>query len=101
MSSDSSPRYVPRPIPLDRVSIDADLTSLVEALARNAHELWAMQRLSDGWSWGPSRSDERKEHPGLVEFDALSEAEKEYDRVLVAGTLRAILALGYRVSKSD
>lgn len=79
------------------VEVDDSLGDLVEALARNAHDLWAAQRIADQWTWGPQRSDERREHPGLVEFDALPEGEKEYDRLLVRGTLRAILALGYRI----
>jgi len=34
-----------------------------------------------------------------VDYSELPESEKEYDRVLVTSTLRAIIALGYRVIK--
>jgi hypothetical protein len=91
--------YVPKPIPVETVEIDLSLDELVEALARNAHDLWASQRIAERWTWGPERSDQRREHPGLVEFEALSDTEKEYDRILVRGTLRAILALGYRITR--
>ena len=33
--------YTPKPIDLDNIIIDADLTDLQEAIAENAHEIWA------------------------------------------------------------
>jgi len=36
-----------------------------------------------------------------VPYENLSESEKEYDRVMVNETLKAILALGYRIVKSE
>ena len=62
-----------------------------------AHAVWARQRLLDGWKYGPERSDARKEHPGLVPYDQLTEVEKQYDRNAALETLKAILALGYRI----
>jgi hypothetical protein len=100
MRSDLPGGYVPRPIETDGIELDGGMLQLLEALARNAHDAWAAQRLADGWTWGAARSDERKEHPGLVTYEELSESEKEYDRILVRTTLRAIVALGYRVVDS-
>jgi hypothetical protein len=93
-----SERYEPRPIPVDGVSIPIQLAALLERLAENAHDVWARQRLAENWRWGQSRSDELKEHPGLVAYCHLSDGEKEYDRLLVGNTIRAILALGYQIS---
>ena len=98
MRTDSPAGYVPEPLPLDGVELDESMAPLLEALARNAHDVWAAQRLADGWTWGMSRSDERKEHPGLISYEDLAESEKEYDRVIVRSTLRAIIALGYQVT---
>jgi len=80
--------------------LNAELQVLVEQLARNVHEVWAAKRISDGWRFGPKRDDARKEHPCLVEFDLLPESEKSYDREIVAHTIKAILAIGYRIEKS-
>jgi RyR domain len=91
--------YVPRPISIEGIEIHDGLTDLLEALAKNAHDMWALQRLADGWKWGHSRSDENKEHPGLVDYHELPESEKDYDRILVKSTIRAIIVLGYRVTK--
>lgn len=92
--------YLPQPICLDGIELGAHLTDLVEALARNAHDVWAVQRIADGWTLGTTRSDREKTHPCLVEYDDLPVREKVYDRKLVLSTIRAILAMGYTVSKN-
>ena len=94
----ADPTYVPHPVDASRVSLD-ELQPLLESLARNAHEIWAQQRIRDGWTYGAHRDDVKLTHPGLVPYENLSESEKEYDRVMVNGVLKAILALGYRVTK--
>jgi RyR domain len=100
MARSAMPAYQPRPIPLDGVEVEDDLAQLVELLARNAHDVWAFQRLADGWTFGNERCDSRRTHPCLVEYDELPESEKAYDRNLALSTIRAIIALGYTVSKN-
>jgi ryanodine receptor 2 len=93
--------YRPAPIDTKNVSLPADLVSLRERLSENAHDLWATQRMADGWVWGPQRNDGQKQHPCLVPYDELPESEKEYDRLLAIETLKTILALGFRITKSS
>ena len=90
--------YVPAPMDVSRVQLDPNLLGLVELLARNTHEVWAHRRMAEGWRHGPFRSDERMEHPGLVPYEELSEAEKEYDRATALDALRVIIALGGSVT---
>ncbi|HEX8137972.1 MAG TPA: TRAFs-binding domain-containing protein [Pyrinomonadaceae bacterium] len=89
--------YKPQPLDTERVTLPPEIIELTEQLARNAHENWARKRLADGWRYGPRRDDARKEHPGLVPYDELSEEEKQYDRTTALETLKAILLLGYRL----
>jgi class 3 adenylate cyclase/tetratricopeptide (TPR) repeat protein len=89
--------YQPRPIDTSTVELGRELLELTERLAENAHEVWALQRLDDGWRPGPRRDDSKKEHPGLVPYHDLVESEKVYDRNAVLQTLKAIIALGYRI----
>jgi hypothetical protein len=89
--------YQPAPIDTSAVALPAPLLALREQLAENAHEVWSQQRLRDGWTWGPQRDDKQKLHPCLVPYAALPESEKEYDRRTAMETLKAILALGYRI----
>jgi RyR domain-containing protein/TrkA family protein len=52
----------------------------VERLAEQEHERWMRDRLSQGWRYGQPRDDERKIHPDLQPWAALSEADKDKDR---------------------
>jgi ryanodine receptor 2 len=91
--------YEPKPIDTSNVQLSADLLALTEQLAENAHDLYARQRQSEGWSYGPQRNDVTKENPTLVPYQDLPESEKEYDRQTAMETLKAIIALGYRIEK--
>lgn len=91
--------YTPKPVDTSQIELGNEINELIELLARNAHENWASQRIADGWTYGPYRDDAEKKTPSLVEYEALSESEKEYDRIMVRQTLKAIIALGYRVLK--
>lgn len=81
------------------VELPGELLALTELLARHAHDVWQRQRLADGWQYGPARDDERRQHPSLVPYDDLSEAERQYDRNAALETLRAMIALGYRIER--
>jgi ryanodine receptor 2 len=89
--------YIPRPIPTDTVKLPGKLLSLVEQLAENNHDVWALGRLEQGWQYGDERNDVLKTHPGLVPYDALPEDEKVFDRNTVLESLKVIVALGYRI----
>jgi hypothetical protein len=90
--------YRPRPLATEHIPLTPEILALVESLAENAHEIWAAERMRDGWSWGPARDDAKREHPCLVPYAELPEREREYDRAMVLGSVRAILALGYTIS---
>jgi hypothetical protein len=92
--------YPPRPINTDATELSPDLLALTERLAEHAHDLWAQQRLADGWTHGPRRDDAARQHPCLVPYADLPESEKQYDRQAALGTLKAILALGYSIEKA-
>ena len=89
--------YKPEPIDTTGVKLSDDIVELTELLAKNAHDIWARQRMAEGWRYGPERSDARKEHPSLLPYEELTESEKEYDRNAAIETLKAIIALGYHI----
>jgi len=89
--------YQPKPIDTKSVPLPKEFSELCESLARNAHDVWALQRLNDQWGYGPVRDDAKKEHPCLVPYEDLPEGEKDMDRVMVAETLKCIVALGYQI----
>ena len=91
--------YRPAPRDTSSVSLPPGIAGLTELLAKNTHANWARQRMNDGWKYGPRRDDQKKEHPSLVSYEELSDAEKEYDRRTAIETIKTILALGYRIEK--
>ena len=91
--------YLPKPIDTASVELSKDLLELTEKLAENAHDHWAQLRIEQGWKWGAERNDAAKQHPDLIPYDELPDSEKEYDRRSSMETLKAILALGYRIER--
>ncbi len=89
--------YISQPIELGNVMVPKELQLLAEKIAKNTHDVWAVGRISQGWSWGPVRDDALKQHPCLVPYEGLSEDEKEYDRRTSMETIKLILSLGYEV----
>ena len=89
--------YTPKPIDTSGIKLDDDLLRLTERLAESTHDIWAEQRIADGWTYGPQRDDVAKKHPDLVPYSELPETEKDYDRKTAMETLKAIIALGYRI----
>lgn len=89
--------YEPHPINVDDVLLDADLEELQEAIAENAHEVWAEARIKEGWSYGKKRDDFRKHSPNIAPYTALPDNEKEYDRLMAINTIKLVKRLGYDI----
>ena len=85
---------------MDGHKLTDEILKLTELLAENAHDIWARQRMSEDWTYGPKRDDAAKKHPELVPYSKLPDSEKEYDRNAAMETLKAIIALGYRIEKA-
>lgn len=91
--------YIPKPVDCSDVELPEELHSLVEQMARNVHDVWAEARMRDGWTYGPRRDDELKHHPCLVDYDLLTDAEREYDRNTALSTLKLIRKFGFNIVK--
>ena len=91
--------YIPQPEQTDDIILSTDLNDLVEAMAKNVHEVWAESRILQGWTYGPERNDVLKHHPCLIPYEELPEIEKAYDRDTAVGTLKLICKLGFKITK--
>lgn len=91
--------YEPHPIDVDSIPLDGDLEELQEAIAENAHDVWAKARKKEGWSYGKERNDTNKKHPDLVPYTALPDNEKEYDRIMAFNTIKLVKKLGFDIIK--
>ena len=92
--------YRPNPIDTSGVQLPPDLLALTERLSEHTHDIWAGGRIAEGWTHGPTRDDHARKHPDLVPYADLPESEKQYDRNTAMETLKAIVALGYRIQSA-
>ena len=93
--------YTPNPIDVDNIPLDGDLEELQEAIAENAHDVWAEARMNEGWTYGKERDDTNKKHPDLVPYSALPDSEKEYDRIMAFNTIKLVRKLGFDIVKRN
>ena len=92
-------KYIPQPIDTNDILLPEELDLLVEQMAKNVHEVWALSRINQGWKYGNTRDDIKKEHPCLIPYEELPEEEKAYDRDTALSTLKLINKLGFNISK--
>ena len=93
--------YDPKPLDLSQIELPEELKELREALAENAHDVWAVERMAQGWTYGPKRDDDKKETPCMVPYSQLPESEKKFDRDMAESSLKLVKAVGYDIIKKE
>ena len=81
--------------------MDGDLEELQEAIAENAHDVWAEARIKEGWTYGKERDDAKKQNPDIIPYTALPDSEKEYDRIMAFNTIKLVKKLGFDIVKRN
>lgn len=91
--------YKPEIPDFSTIEIPDDLKKLTELLAKHAHDIWATERQSEGWTYGLERNDRKLETPDMIPYEKLPETEKQYDRIMASNTIKLLLANGYKIIK--
>ena len=99
--NENSSQWIPQPLDLSGIELTPQLDHLSELLAKNIHDMWAQERIRNGWSYGAFRCDEFKQTPCLVPYEALPEDERLYDQIIARQTLQMILSFGFEITPSD
>uniref|UniRef100_A0A3Q2Z7H8 Ryanodine receptor 1 n=1 Tax=Hippocampus comes TaxID=109280 RepID=A0A3Q2Z7H8_HIPCM len=92
--------FTPCPVDTVQIVLPPHLERIREKLAENIHELWAITRIEQGWTYGILRDDNKKLHPCLLDFQSLPEPERNYNLQMSGETL-TLLALGCHVGMGD
>uniref|UniRef100_A0A4W5NQE2 Ryanodine receptor 3 n=1 Tax=Hucho hucho TaxID=62062 RepID=A0A4W5NQE2_9TELE len=93
----SQASFIPTPVETSQIVMPPYLEKVRDRLAENIHELWGMNKIELGWSYGKIRDDNKRHHPCLVDFSKLPETEKNYNLQMSTETLKTLLALGCHV----
>ncbi|XP_061912384.1 ryanodine receptor 2 isoform X3 [Entelurus aequoreus] len=97
----SQAAFTPMPVNTSQITLPPHLERIREKLAENIHELWVMNKIELGWTYGAVRDDNKRQHPCLVEFSKLPEQERSYNLQMSLETLKTLLALGCHVGLAD
>ncbi|KAJ3591316.1 hypothetical protein NHX12_009262, partial [Muraenolepis orangiensis] len=93
--------FTPCPVDTAQIVLPPHLERIREKLSENSHELWAVTRIEQGWTFASVRDDNKKLHPCLVDFQGLPDPEKNYNLAMSGETLKTLLALGCHVGMGD
>ena len=99
MNNQTCNNYTPAPVDTSNVQLPEELMALAEDISKNVHEVWAQNRMNEGWTYGPVRDDQKRQTPCLVPYEQLSEEEKAYDLNTAFGTLKFIISQGFEITK--
>ncbi|ERE72087.1 ryanodine receptor [Cricetulus griseus] len=97
----SQASFIPCPIDTSQVVLPLHLEKIRDRLAENIHELWGMNKIELGWTFGKIRDDNKRQHPCLVEFSKLPETEKNYNLQMSTETLNYMMSNGYKPAPLD
>ena len=92
--------YNPQPFDISRIKLNDDLEELIEVIAENAHDVWAVDKMKAGYTFAPldgNGNEEKGHNHFLVPYSMLSEADKEPDRRMATHTIKLLKRLGYRL----
>lgn len=89
--------YTREPVCLDSILNPDRIEELMESLARYFHEVWASDMIANGWTYGPTRDDMKREHPCIIPYEDLSEGEKDMDRSTSMSIIKFILDKGFQI----
>ena len=91
--------YVPKPVDTSDVVLSKEVVEMTEMIAKNTHENWAKNKLQDGWVYGEMLDNDKKTHPCLLEYEELSEEDKDYDRTTAMEAIKLLIKKGYKITK--
>ena len=80
-----------------REAVTAFTDDEVLLMAKQEHQRWWDEKTENGWMKAPFRDDMKKRHNCFVEWDELSEEEKNKDKEPVRNMIKNLDTVGYGV----
>ncbi|XP_041645474.1 ryanodine receptor 2 [Cheilinus undulatus] len=87
--------FKPAPLDLSQVILSPAHEALVNLLAENDHNVWARERIKQGWTYGAQQDVKAKRSPYLVPYSLLDERSRRVGFESVREAVCTLLAYGY------
>ena len=63
--------------------------ALAGATPEQSHESWLAEKVANGWTYGPTKNPDAKQHPCMVAYADLPESQRAKDQIFIA-VVRAV-----------
>ncbi|KAI5102158.1 ryanodine receptor 3 isoform X3 [Silurus meridionalis] len=93
--------YKPMPLELSEVKLSPAQELLVDKLAENGHNVWAKDRVKQGWTYGIQQDLKSRRNPRLVPYALLDERTKKSNRDSLREAIRTLIGYGYNIEPPD
>uniref|UniRef100_A0A8C5WZH8 Ryanodine receptor 1 n=1 Tax=Laticauda laticaudata TaxID=8630 RepID=A0A8C5WZH8_LATLA len=93
--------YKPAPLDLNHIKLTPAQNTLVDKLAENGHNVWARDRVQQGWTYSVVQDIKNKRNPRLVPYHLLDERTKKTNRDSLREAVRTLLGYGYNIEPPD
>ncbi|CAN0250954.1 unnamed protein product [Lampetra fluviatilis] len=93
--------YKPAPFDLNHVKLTAGQEAMVDKLAENAHNVWARDRIRQGWTYGIQQDIKNKRNPRLIPYALLDERTKKSNKDSLREAVRTLIGCGYVIEPPD
>lgn len=100
IGDDSQPAWADAP-QWQKDSAFAGVTGILDGSIKtpaDSHESWFAQKVADGWKYGPVKDPEKKEHPCMVPYLDLPQAQRVKDDLFRTTVLQCARILGEPVA---
>jgi hypothetical protein len=91
--------YKPNPIDTSDVVLTDEIIKIAELLAKNTHEIWAKNKIEEGYSYGEVTDDYQKTHNSLVPYELLPDSKKEYDFNISLEYIKVLIKIGFQIER--
>ncbi|KAA8581146.1 hypothetical protein FQN60_002727 [Etheostoma spectabile] len=93
--------YKPAPLDLSHIKLTSTQEAMVDKLAENAHNVWARDRIRQGWTYGIQQDVKSRRNPRLVPYILLDERTKKSNKDSLREAVRTLLGYGYNLEAPD
>uniref|UniRef100_A0A672VF86 Ryanodine receptor 2 n=1 Tax=Strigops habroptila TaxID=2489341 RepID=A0A672VF86_STRHB len=92
--------YKPAPMDLSFIKLTPSQEAMVDKLAENAHNVWARDRIRQGWTYGIQQDVKNRRNPRLVPYALLDDRTKKSNKDSLREAVRTLLGYGYNLEVS-